>query len=336
MGDMITASPSGLALVEKAMPRSTWAAAWFLCLAFAAACTAAIPPDFQAKLDHARLTLGISEASQQSIEHELGRLRSSDDASSEALRQYEEYSARVAVIVDRQRDIVMKMEALAASMDSSPAAPPPSAEADPDLAPSLPRATDEAARLEASFDASLYAFDAALMNKLDELARELEHLSDAASDEAGSLASAIETARQRLDGQGGGMEGAGQEPGDGRDGSAAGQEGGAEGRGDETADADRDRGGTAADDRADQLPAMDQDQAGRTGTDSEADTGRPAATPGMPGTTSPSTSSGPTDFRGDDDIIARQLREAAEKETDPVMKQKLWDEYRRYKQSGTL
>ncbi len=33
----------------------------------------------------------------------------------------------------------------------------------------------------------------------------------------------------------------------------------------------------------------------------------------------------------DDDIIARQLREAAMAETDPELKEKLWDEYRRYK-----
>jgi hypothetical protein len=36
----------------------------------------------------------------------------------------------------------------------------------------------------------------------------------------------------------------------------------------------------------------------------------------------------------DDDIIARQLREAAMQETDPELKEKLWDEYRRYKGSG--
>ena len=33
----------------------------------------------------------------------------------------------------------------------------------------------------------------------------------------------------------------------------------------------------------------------------------------------------------DDDIIARQLREAAMQETDPELKEALWDEYRRYK-----
>lgn len=33
----------------------------------------------------------------------------------------------------------------------------------------------------------------------------------------------------------------------------------------------------------------------------------------------------------DDDVVARQLREAAMREPDPVMREKLWDEYRKYK-----
>jgi len=36
----------------------------------------------------------------------------------------------------------------------------------------------------------------------------------------------------------------------------------------------------------------------------------------------------------DDDVVARQLREAAEKETDPELRKKLWEEYRKYK-AGT-
>ncbi len=35
----------------------------------------------------------------------------------------------------------------------------------------------------------------------------------------------------------------------------------------------------------------------------------------------------------DDDIVARQLREAAEKETDPELKKKLWEEYDQYKKN---
>ena len=59
---------------------------------------------------------------------------------------------------------------------------------------------------------------------------------------------------------------------------------------------------------------------------------------GVQGKSLPGTkSSAPADIPdgSNDDVIARQLREAAEKETDPELKEKLWDEYRRYK-SGEL
>lgn len=36
--------------------------------------------------------------------------------------------------------------------------------------------------------------------------------------------------------------------------------------------------------------------------------------------------------RSDDDIVAKQLKEAAEQETDPEIKAKLWEEYRKYKE----
>jgi len=36
----------------------------------------------------------------------------------------------------------------------------------------------------------------------------------------------------------------------------------------------------------------------------------------------------------DDDVVARQLREAAMSEKDPAIRDKLWDEYRRYKKGG--
>jgi hypothetical protein len=35
----------------------------------------------------------------------------------------------------------------------------------------------------------------------------------------------------------------------------------------------------------------------------------------------------------DDDIVARQLREAAMKEADPELRERLWEEYRQYKKS---
>jgi hypothetical protein len=59
-----------------------------------------------------------------------------------------------------------------------------------------------------------------------------------------------------------------------------------------------------------------------------------AGTVGSTGQNLPS--SAPDDIPGgsDDDVVARQIREAAEKETDPELKEKLWEEYRRYK-AGT-
>ena len=38
-------------------------------------------------------------------------------------------------------------------------------------------------------------------------------------------------------------------------------------------------------------------------------------------------------FIGDDDIVARQLKEAAEKENDPLLKEKLLMEYHAYKRA---
>ncbi|MCX2982651.1 hypothetical protein EYC98_17455 [Halieaceae bacterium IMCC14734] len=41
----------------------------------------------------------------------------------------------------------------------------------------------------------------------------------------------------------------------------------------------------------------------------------------------------PTDIPSgdDDDVVARQLREAAMRESDPQLREKLWEEYRKYK-----
>ena len=82
------------------------------------------------------------------------------------------------------------------------------------------------------------------------------------------------------------------------------------------------------DDRSEplQTAAVEQPQAGRSG--------------GLPRTnrlpTHSVTSKPPADVGDgqDDDIIARQLREAAMKEQDPELRAKLWDEYRKYKKSS--
>lgn len=62
------------------------------------------------------------------------------------------------------------------------------------------------------------------------------------------------------------------------------------------------------------------------------DEGRPLGAPG-PRSADASRAPVPADIPDgqDDDVVARQLREAAMKETDPELRKRLWDEYRRYK-----
>ena len=77
----------------------------------------------------------------------------------------------------------------------------------------------------------------------------------------------------------------------------------------------------------------DQPSGGQTAEQSEQQ-GRDQRDDGARGRPQPGKkSSAPEDIPdgSDDDVVARQLREAAEMETDPELKAKLWEEYRRYK-----
>ena len=106
------------------------------------------------------------------------------------------------------------------------------------------------------------------------------------------------------------------------DGSGTGQGGGTggEGTGEDAADTDGDSEATGSDTGAAngaQPPAGSASRgAGAGGGAQQRGAGQPPDIPDG----------------SDDDVVARQLREAAEKETDPELKKKLWEEYRKYKQ----
>ena len=70
-----------------------------------------------------------------------------------------------------------------------------------------------------------------------------------------------------------------------------------------------------------------ENRQGRTGAETTAKDGSRKGGEGPSSTTQPRA-----DYE-DDDIVARQLREAAENETDPELKEKLWKEYEEYKKS---
>lgn len=61
-----------------------------------------------------------------------------------------------------------------------------------------------------------------------------------------------------------------------------------------------------------------------------------AGRPRMEGSEPVGTAARPPDVGdgADDDVVARQIRRAAESEPDPALREKLWDEYRKYKQGS--
>ena len=95
------------------------------------------------------------------------------------------------------------------------------------------------------------------------------------------------------------------------DGSAGGGESAA------AADAGSDRSAG----QRDQTEVAAQGQRDQTGAGTQRQSARQGAPPDIPD-------------GSDDDVVARQLREAAEKERDPELKKRLWEEYRKYK-AGT-
>ena len=93
-----------------------------------------------------------------------------------------------------------------------------------------------------------------------------------------------------------------------------------------------DSGGDSVAERAEQGPGGESSDGGASGESSGESTGGGAGK-GGPGGASGAATPLPDDI-GDgqgDNIVERQIREAAMRESDPVLREKLWDEYRRVK-----
>jgi hypothetical protein len=117
--------------------------------------------------------------------------------------------------------------------------------------------------------------------------------------------------------------GAGAGSGQGSSGQGSSGQGGAQGEGDSGAEAAEAAEGALTGD------------AGESG-DVTGSGGRPPSGAAGGGGTRTGARGRPADIPdgSDDDLVARQMREAAEKETNPGLKKKLWEEYRKYKQGA--
>jgi len=251
-----------------------------------------------ARLQEARENLQTSRETEKRISSELEHLKKSGNASAEAIKDYEEYLARVRAMTAENRKIMEQMEAAyerhtPGETNSNTAV---SDKRDKMFDPNIPeeQTVDEVAALDKEFNESLAKFDDRLLKEMDAIragsAKKLQDLAQEAADAAKRLRD------KGVDVDTSGPGGSSQEADTQKETSEGGRE-------TETT------GGTADTETA------SRDGSRKGGKDGSADDRHR------------------TDY-DDDDIVARQLREAAENETDPELKEKLWKEYEEYKKGS--
>jgi len=259
---------------------------------------AAGDPEFAAAREELRLRV----ETERRMRGEFESLLADGRMSATEITDFEEYLIRLGVTVEEQRRLVANLQmpgsqSAAGSLRNSPPGGPLPADFDRGQ-------TDEEniALLDAQLGNSLSEFDEKLLREQRELA---EKSRSSSTGESGDGASG--QAGQAGEGQGDNTAGAaGAESGDGDAESAAGSAG---------------RDGESAQ----QAGAGEQ---GEAGGDQVASAGGAGDAGRQAGKNAP-----PPDIPDgrDDDIVARQLREAAENEQDPELREKLWEEYRKYK-----
>jgi hypothetical protein len=284
-----------------------------LALLWTGGAPAATGPELQAARDELRLRT----QTQQRMRRDFESLLAEGRMSATEIADFEDYLVRLGSLVDQQRRVVATLE----GTDG----------ADPSTATPLPAGfdrgqTDEEkiASLDAELGDSLSAFDEKLLREQKEIADKTRPAST--GDGRGKSDESDGTSAKAGEGQG---KGQGEDKGDERN---AGAEGASGKSGSESAEGDAGKAGQSEQD-AEAGEQAEQGEKGRNGAEGE-DQVASAETAGGSGGHAGKTNT-PSDIGDgkDDDIVARQLREAAENEQDPELREKLWDEYRIYKSS---
>lgn len=281
--------------------------AGILLLVLCADLYAATRQRIESALESARKELRISIATEEQIASELTKLKKSGDASSDIVEDYELYLSRVQAMVDENRKMVAKIEALHARYDirKSPDGSASSDDTEAMMNPEIPeeQVVDEVLELDRQLDSSLAQFDEMLLKELDLIrAKSSERMQDLAEEAA--------AAAKRLRDQGIEINTDFEEESvESEQGSTDAQkkveteEGASETGKQNKSEGDKDDG---------ELTTQDTSREAVEGSRNH-----------------PKNRYDPKD----DDIVARQLREAAEKESDPELKEKLWKEYEQYKKN---
>ena len=262
----------------------------------------------KSKLAQARENLRISQATEKRIATELEQLKKSGNASPEVIKDYEIYLERVQAMVAENQKTVTDMEAAYSRYAAAKKQSTPASQDETDKLPGEPipeeQSVDELATLDRELDESLSEFDEMLL-------KELELIRSRSAEKMRDLSEEAAEAAKRLREKGIDVEtsSSSESSDESEQKEAAGKEG-----------AHGDTGESGTEKTKDTEKGNGEQEAAAGQTSEEAGQG----------------SDGERKRYGggeDDDIVARQLREAAENETDPELKEKLWKEYEAYKKN---
>jgi len=272
-------------------------------LGLSASLYAANGQEIKSALKSALKDLQISIAIEERITSELEILKKSGNPPPDVIEDYELYLRRVQAMVAENRNVLAEVEALDARYDAGKPSEETGVRDDtaPMANPEIPeeQVVDKVSALDRQLDSSLAEFDEMLLKELDLIrATSAEKMRD--------LAQEASAAAKRLRDKG--------------------------------IDITTSYDAETADSK--QSPAAQQKEAetkkGAAKTEKGKDDGELSDRGKFPaGVEGSKNHPGSRYDPKDDDIVARQLREAAEKETDPELREKLWKEYEQYKSNTT-
>ena len=265
-------------------------------------------------LEQAREKLRVNQEFKERVAADFQTLKESNNADPDTIAAYQAYLDQIQAMVAEDRKTVAQLEALNTKYSSSGASlPSESGTSDPLMTdPRIPeeQVDDEVASLDRELNTSLAAFDTMLLTELELIkAKSEERMRDLAEEAA--------AAAERLKAKGIDLEY--ETPPDDT------------GSGDETQSQDLPETTQTSETSA---PPSEKDSGSQDSGLGENKTAEGQSE--KPKSGSGAKSSDRDDryaAQDDDDIVARQLREAAEKETDPELKEKLWKEYEAYKKN---
>lgn len=261
----------------------------------------------EAQLQAAREKLQVSQDTEKKVQAEFEQLRQSGQASDAVEKDYEAYLSSIKSLVAENREIVSKLEAAMAVP----------AQNQEKLGPG-PESTDETAQLDRQLNQALSKFDEMLLKEMELIRAQSDRKMTSLAEEAAAAADRLRKKGIDVGGSDGQEQPSSQED-DPKDAEASSDESESASKGSSRQTDETDSGGKEA--------AAAETEAGTAESrQAKAEQGGDGA-----GKKSQNPDSGYSDE--DDDIVARQLREAAEDETDPELKEKLWKEYEDYKRN---